>query len=179
MPVPPYTITFQPSSSGTALVSRVIVSRPSGASGVHESPMVPVLKIYQSLGGPDRISSQRGTPSSSCHDSTSTKDNQHPSSPHNRPATGISREGCPGRTPPARLAPKTHRRILSDRLNPHHSPKTHAKSSLVLLSGLPSSRHYVPYTYTSLTHRHHITDIMRVRVKAVICNMRASSLTAG
>jgi hypothetical protein len=37
----------------------------------------------------------------------------------------------------------------------------------------------MPYTYTSLTHRHHITDIMWVRVKAVICNMRASSLTAG
>jgi hypothetical protein len=36
MPVPPYTITFQPSSNNTALVSRVIVSRPLGASGVHE-----------------------------------------------------------------------------------------------------------------------------------------------
>jgi hypothetical protein len=60
MPIPPYTITLHPSSSGTALVSRVIVSRPSGASGVHESPMVPVLKTYQSLGGPDRISSERG-----------------------------------------------------------------------------------------------------------------------
>jgi hypothetical protein len=51
MPVPPYTITFQPSSSGTALVSRVIVSRLSGASGVHKGPMVLVLKTYQSLGG--------------------------------------------------------------------------------------------------------------------------------
>jgi hypothetical protein len=58
MPVPPYTITFQPSSSGTALVSGVIVSHPSGANGVHEGPMVPVLKTYQSLWGPDRISSQ-------------------------------------------------------------------------------------------------------------------------
>jgi hypothetical protein len=36
MPVPPDTITFQPSSSGTTQVSWVIVSRPSGASGVHE-----------------------------------------------------------------------------------------------------------------------------------------------
>jgi hypothetical protein len=60
MPVPRYTITFQPSSSGTALVSQVIVSRLSGVSGVHEGPMVLVLKTYQSLGGPDRISSQRG-----------------------------------------------------------------------------------------------------------------------
>jgi hypothetical protein len=132
MPVPSYTITFQPSSSGTALVSRVIVSRPSGLSDVHEGPMVPVLKTYQSLGGPERISSQGETPYSSCHDSTSTRDNQHPSSPPNIPAKGISREGCLGRTPLARLAPKTRRRILSDRLNPHHSPKTHAKISLVL-----------------------------------------------
>jgi hypothetical protein len=60
MPVPSYIVTFQPSSSGTALVSRVIVSRPSGASGVHEGPMVPVLKTYQSLGRPDMISSQKG-----------------------------------------------------------------------------------------------------------------------
>jgi hypothetical protein len=50
MPVPPYTITFQPSSSGTALVGQVIVSRPSGAIGVHEgsydsgSQDIPVLK---------------------------------------------------------------------------------------------------------------------------------------
>jgi hypothetical protein len=180
MLIPPYTITFEPSSSGTALVGRVIIPRPSGASGVHESPMVPVLKTYQSLGGPDRISSQKGiTNSPQCHDSTSTRDSQHPSSPHNIPAIGNSREGCLGHTPPARLAPKTRCRILSDRLNPHHSPKMHAKISLVLLSGLPSSRHYVPYTYTPLTHRLHITNIMRVRVKAVFCNMRASSLTAG
>jgi hypothetical protein len=117
MPVPPYTVTVHPSSSGTALVSRVIIPRPSGASGVHEGPMVPVLKTYQFLEGPDRISSQGETSSSPCHDSTSI---------------GISCEGCPDRTPPARLAPKTHRRILSDRLNPHHPPKTHAKISPVL-----------------------------------------------
>jgi hypothetical protein len=132
MPVPPYTIAFQPSSSGTTLVSRVIVSCPSGASGVHEGPMVPVLKTYQSLGGPDRISSQGETPSSLCHDSTSTRDNQHPSSPPNIPTIGISSEGCPGCTPLARPAPKTRRRILSNRLNPHHSPKMHAKISPVL-----------------------------------------------
>jgi hypothetical protein len=179
MPIPSYTITFQPSSSGTTLVSQGIVSHPSGASGVHEGPMVPVLKTYQSLGGLDMISSQGETSSSPCHDSTSTRDNQHPSSPPNIPTTGISREGCLGRTPLVRLALKTHRWILFVRLNPHHSPKMHAKISPVLLSGLPSSRHYVPYTYMPLTHRHHIIDIMRVRVKAVICNMRESSLIAG
>jgi hypothetical protein len=179
MLVPPYTITFQPSNSGTALVSRVIVPRPSGASGVHDSPMVLVLKTYQSLGGPDRISSQEGITNFPVPQQHPHRDNQHPSSHHNILATGNSHVGCPGRTPPARLAPKTHRRILSDRLNPHHSPKTHARISPVLLSGLPSSQHYVPYTYMPLTHRHHITDIMQVRVKAVICNMRASSLIAG
>jgi hypothetical protein len=36
MPVPSYTVTFQPNSSGTTLVSQVIFSRPLGASGVHE-----------------------------------------------------------------------------------------------------------------------------------------------
>jgi hypothetical protein len=60
MPIPPYTITFHPSSSGTTLVSRVSVPCPSGASGVHEGPMVLVLKTYQPLGGSDRISSQKG-----------------------------------------------------------------------------------------------------------------------
>ena len=114
MPVPPYTITFQPSSSGTALVSRVIVPRPSGASGVHEGPMVPVLKTYQSLGGPDRISSQKGITNSPCHDSTSPGITNTPVHLSHIPATGNSRKGCPGRTPSARLAPKTRRKILSD-----------------------------------------------------------------
>jgi hypothetical protein len=135
MPVPPYTITFQPSSSGTVLVGRVIVPRPSGASGVHEGPMVPVLKTYQSLGGPDRISSQEGITNSPCHDSTSPGITNTPVHLSHIPATGNSRKGCcPGRTPSARLAPKTHRRILSNQLNPHHTPKTHAKISPCLIS---------------------------------------------
>jgi hypothetical protein len=58
MPIPPYTITFQPSSSDTILVSRVIVSRPSGASGVHEgSHGSSSQDILVLRGGPDRISS--------------------------------------------------------------------------------------------------------------------------
>jgi hypothetical protein len=134
MPVPPYTITFQPSSSGTALVSRVIVPRPLGASGVHEGPMVLVLKTYQSLGGPGRISSQKGISNSPCHDITSPGITNTPVHLSHIPATGNSRKGCPGRTPLARLAPKPRRRILSDRLNPHHTPKTHAKISPCSLS---------------------------------------------
>jgi hypothetical protein len=165
MPVPPYTITFQPSSSSTALVSRVIVPHPSGASGVHEGPMVLVLKTYQSLGGPDRISSQKRITKSPCHDSTSpgiTNTLVHLSL---IPAIGNSRKGCPGRTPSTRLAPKTRHRILSDRLDPHHTPKTHAKISPCSNLVLPSLRHLVPCAHTSLPHQHHIIDIMRVRVK--------------
>ena len=82
MPVPPYTITFHPSSGGTALISRVIVPRPSGASGVHEGPMVPVLKTYQSLGGLDRISSQKkGVHQLPVPRQHLTRDNQHPGPP--------------------------------------------------------------------------------------------------
>jgi hypothetical protein len=134
MLVPPYTITFQSSSSGTILVSQVIIPRPSGASGVHEGPMVPVLKTYQSLGGQDRISSQKGISNSPSHDSTTPGITNTPVHLSHILATGNSRKGCPGRTPSARLAPKTHRRILSDRLNPHHTPKTHTKISPCLLS---------------------------------------------
>jgi hypothetical protein len=134
MPVPPYTITFQPNSSGTALVSQVIVPHPLRASGVHKGPMVPVLKTYQSLGGPDRISSQKGITNSPCHDSISPRITNTPVHLSNIPAICNSHKGCPGRTPSARLAPKTRCRILSNRLNPHHTPKTHAKISPCLIS---------------------------------------------
>jgi hypothetical protein len=165
MLVPPYTITFQSSSSGTILVSQVIIPRPSGASGVHEGPMVPVLKTYQSLGGQDRISSQKGISNSPSHDSTTPGITNTPVHLSHILATGNSRKGCPGRTPSARLAPKTHRRILSDRLNPHHTPKQTPRSPHVHYPVLPSLRHLVPYAHTSLPHQHHITDIMRVSIK--------------
>jgi hypothetical protein len=136
MPVPSSTITLQLSSSGTTLVSRVIVPHPSRVSGVHEGPMVLVLKTYQSLGEPNRISSQNGINNSPCHDSTSpgiTNTSVHLS---HIPTTGNSRKGCPGHTPLARLAPKTRHKILSDRLNPHHTPKTRAKISPCSLSSI-------------------------------------------
>jgi hypothetical protein len=134
MPVPPYTIIFQLSSRGTTLVSRVIVPHPLRASGVHEGPMVLVLKTYQSLGGPNRISSQKEITNSPCHDSTSPGITNTPVHLSHIPATGNSRKECPGRTPLARLSPKTRRRILSDQINPHHTPKIHAKISLCSLS---------------------------------------------
>jgi hypothetical protein len=142
---------------------------------VHEGPMVSVLMTYQSLGGPDKISSQRESPTPRAMTAPPpgiTNSLVHLS---HIPATSNSHKGCPGRTPPARLAPKTRHRILSNRLNPYHTRQDLSSSLL----SLPIPRHYVPYTYTPLTHQHHITNIMRVRVKAVICNMRASSLTAG
>jgi hypothetical protein len=129
MVVPSYTITFQPSSSGTVLVSRVIVPRPSGASGVHEGPMVPVLKTCQSLGGPDRISSQRKSPTPCAMTAPPPGITNTPVHLSHIPATGNSRKGCLGHTPSARLAPKTRRRILSNRLNLYRTPKTHAKIS--------------------------------------------------
>jgi hypothetical protein len=129
MPVPPYTITFKPSSSGTSLVSRVIVHRPSGASGVHEGPMVPVVKTYQSLGDQTGYLLKRGSPTPDAMTTPPPGITNTPVHHSHIPAIGNSRKGCPDRIPPARLAPKTHRRILSDRLNPHYTPKTHTKIS--------------------------------------------------
>ena len=85
------------------------------------------------------------------HDIFSTGDNQHPvprwhlhpgASSHkdtppwdllisHAPATGTSHRGCLGHTP-GKTRPMTHRKILPDRLNPHHTPKTHAKISPVI-----------------------------------------------
>jgi hypothetical protein len=101
---------------------------------VHVGPMVPVLKTYQSLRGPDRISSQTGSPTPRATTAPPlgiTNTLVHLS---HIPATGNSHKGCPGRTPLARLAPMTRHMILSDRLNPYHTPKTHAKISPCSLS---------------------------------------------
>jgi hypothetical protein len=64
MPVPPYTIHSQPSSSGTVRAGQHPPPTHSGTSGVYVGSYDPVLLTYQSLGGPDMISSQG--------------DNQHP-----------------------------------------------------------------------------------------------------
>ena len=58
MLVPPYTIPFQPSSSGTVLAGQHSSPAHSGMSDVHVGSYDPVLSTYQSLGGLDRISSQ-------------------------------------------------------------------------------------------------------------------------
>ena len=64
MPIPPYTIHFQPSSSGTVLAGQHLSPAHSGTSGVHVGSYDLVLSTYQSLGGPNRIFSQRGQPMS-------------------------------------------------------------------------------------------------------------------
>jgi hypothetical protein len=138
MPVPSYTITFQPSSSGTVLAGQHPSPAHSGMSGVHVGSYDPVLKTYQSLGGPDMISSQGVNrhpvsrwhlhPRASSHRDTPPRDLLI----SRVPTIGTSHEGCPGHTHPARLVPTTRRKILPDRLNPHHTPKTHAKISSVV-----------------------------------------------
>ena len=71
MPVPPYTICYQPNSSGTVLAGQHPSSTHSGTSGVHVGSYDPVLSTFQSLGGPDKISSQMGITNTPCFNSTS------------------------------------------------------------------------------------------------------------
>jgi hypothetical protein len=85
MPVPPYTITFQARSSGTALVSRVIVSRPSGASGVHKGSHGSGSQDMPVLRGDRTGYLLKGITNTPCLDSTSTGDNQHPVCSHMHP----------------------------------------------------------------------------------------------
>jgi hypothetical protein len=66
-------------------------------------------------------------------------------------------EGCPGRTPLAGLAPKTHHKNLSNQLDPHQTPKTHAKISPV---ATPLSAPSAATTHKQSSTMHHITDIM-------------------
>jgi hypothetical protein len=164
MPVPPYIVTFQPSSSGTTLVSRVIVPHPSGGSGVHECPMVPVLKTYQSLGGPGRISSQRESPTPRATTTPPPGITNTLVLLSHIPATGNSRKGCQV-TPlwqdlPQRLIVGSCPIDSTLTTHPRHTPRSPHSHYLVL----PSLRHLVPFAYKSLPHQHHITDIMRVRV---------------
>jgi hypothetical protein len=119
--------------------------RASGAQGFLRpgSQNIPVLRVTKqdiftkgSTGGP-----LNGTPGTPCHHSTSHPGaSSHEDTPprdlslSHVPTTGISHGECPGSTPSARLALETHRWILLSRLDPHHSPKTHAKISPCSLS---------------------------------------------
>jgi hypothetical protein len=112
MLVPLYTITFQPSSSGTILVGQHPSPAHSGTSGVHVGSYDPVLKTYQSLGGPDRVSPPRV--------------NQHPVPRwHLHPRASSHKD-----TPPQDLLTSTCHRDLSRGMpRSHPSSKTCPKDS--------------------------------------------------
>jgi hypothetical protein len=156
MPIPPYTITFQPSSSGTALVSRVFVSRPSGASGVHEGSYDFGSQDIPALGDWTRYLF-KGITNTPCLDGTSTRDNQHPIRSHmHPPKVPLTRD--------AQVAPLRHdlpQRLVigSSPINstltthPRHTPR----SPQVRYPVLPSYRHLVPYPLMLSLHQasHH------------------------
>jgi hypothetical protein len=81
--------------------------------------------------------------------------------------------GMPRSHPPARLVPMTRRKILPDRLNPHHTPKTHARISPIITTLLAPR---ALTTHKQYSTEHHITDIMHSRT---VVRKRATSLTAG
>ena len=156
MPVPPYTIHFQPSSSGTILVGRVTIPRPFRSEWC----------VCRVLGGPDRISSQQGITNTPCLDGTSiprlrSTKTLHPGifSSHMHPPL-VPIIGDAQVIPPGKTRPTTHRKILPDRLNHHHTPKTHAKISPVVATLLAPS---VLITHIQSSTKHHITDIMHSR----------------
>ena len=146
MPLPPYTIHSQSSSSGTILAGQHPSPTHLGTSGMHVGSYDLVLLTYQFLGGPDMISSQG--------------DNQHPmsrwhfhpgASSHkdtppwdllisHAPATGTSHRGCPGRTPLARLIQRLVVRscLIDSTLTTH--PRCTPRSPRLL----PHYRHQVP-----------------------------------
>ena len=72
MPIPPYTITYILGSSGTTLAGQHPSPAHSGMSGVYVGSYDLVLSTYQSLGGPDRTSSQVGLTDTPCLDGTSS-----------------------------------------------------------------------------------------------------------
>ena len=126
----------------------------------------PVLSTYQSLGGPDRISSQQGITNTPCLDGTSipglhpTK-TLHPgiSSSHMHPPH-VPLVGDAQVAPPSKTHLTTHHKILPNWLNPHHTPKTHAMISPVVTT-LPAPS--VVNTHIQSSTKHHITNIMRSR----------------
>ena len=71
MPIPPYTIHFQPSSSGTVLAGQHPSPAHSGTSGVHVGSYDLVLSTYQSLGGTEQDIFSKGITNTQCLGGTS------------------------------------------------------------------------------------------------------------
>ena len=158
-PVPLYTNHFQPSSSGTVLAGQHPSLAHSGMSGMHIGSMI------SSKGGLDRISSQGANqcpvPRWHLHPMASSHKTLHPgiSSSHMHlplvPLVGDAQVAPPGKT-----HPMTHHKILPDRLNPHHTSKTHAKISPIVTT-LPAPSALTTHKQSST--KHHIIDILCCR----------------
>ena len=135
--VPPYTIHLEPSSSGTVLANQHPSPTHLGMSGVHVGSYDAVLDIPV-LRGTEHDIFSKGITNTPCLNGTSilglhpTK-TLHPriSSSHMHPPQvpliGNAQVASPGKS-----CPMTRRMILPNRLNPHHTPKTHAKISPVV-----------------------------------------------
>ena len=72
MPIPPYTIPYILGSTSTTLAGQHLSPARPGMSGVYIGSYDPVLSTYQSLGGPDRTSSQVGLTDTPCLNGTSS-----------------------------------------------------------------------------------------------------------
>jgi hypothetical protein len=140
----------------------------------------PVPRTLKSLGWPNKTNSQ-GDPTPRASNSTSI--------PGMRPTktllpriytiqTGTRhRYNSQGalRSHSGKTCSSAHRRILSSRLDPHHTPKTHAKISLVITILMAPS---ALATHTQTSTKHHITDIMHSR-EQVASNKWASIQIVG
>jgi hypothetical protein len=66
----------------------------------------PAIRYLLACGDRTGYLLERGSSTPPCHDSTSTRDNQHPSSPHNIPATGKLSWGMPRSHPSSKTCPQ-------------------------------------------------------------------------
>jgi hypothetical protein len=132
---------------------------------VHEGPMVPVLKTYQSLGDRTGYLLKRESPTPRAM-TTPHQGQRTPWSTSCKyaPQVTLARDAqvAPLRQDlPQRLVVGSYPIDSTLTTHPKHTPR----SPHVHYPILPSLRHLVPYAHTSLPYQHHITDIMRVRVK--------------
>jgi hypothetical protein len=135
----------------------------------------PVARTYQSLGWPDRTSSHWG--------SNTSIPRIHPTKTlllgtYTTKTGTCHRYNYQGalRSHSGKTCLSTCCRILFGRLDPHHTPKTHAKISPVVITMLLAQSALTTHKQSST--RHHITDIMRSR-EQVASSKRASILIAG
>jgi hypothetical protein len=127
----------------------------------------PVLSTYQSLGGPDRTSSQMGLTDTPClngnsflgaHPCEATRDLLH----SHVPATGTSHRGCSGQ--PSQQGLSQGLIVESypvDTTLTTHPRRTPRSPQVITILSAPSAI----ATHKQSSTKHHITDIMRSRSK--------------